>query len=242
MIIVSLSQCNFPTSFAVLLYLHVLTREVVSPKRPDLVLSADIPDVEARVLVRDGLDVESDGRDGVDFAGGARGELEGVEDGFKEVRLLASALLAGLACSSQWHGESQAVAGLLVHWTDKPPIMVLGEETTYWSFRRRRDQASAGAFLCCRRSWPLSGRWRRPLRFVFAVRDAMRLLCLSGGDRMRWAQLWLMPPYSFVAELAASTVRCPVRQWLYCVATAMRETWVCWLRGDAFGRVDVGRD
>jgi hypothetical protein len=59
---------------------------------------------------------------------------------------------------------------------------------------------------------------------------------------MRWAQLWLMPPYSFVAELAASTVRCPVRQWLYCVATAMRETWVCWLRGDAFGRVDVGRD
>lgn len=110
MIIVSLSQCNFPTSFAVLLYLHVLTREVVSPKRPDLVLSADIPDVEARVLVRDGLDVESDGRDGVDFAGGARGELEGVEDGFKEVRLLAGALLAGLACSSQWHGESQAVA------------------------------------------------------------------------------------------------------------------------------------
>jgi hypothetical protein len=66
------------------LYLHVLTREVVSPKRPDLVLSADIPDVEARVLVRDGLDVESDGRDGVDFAGSARGELEGVEDGFKK--------------------------------------------------------------------------------------------------------------------------------------------------------------
>jgi hypothetical protein len=64
--------------------LQVLTREVVSPKRPDLVLSADIPDVEARVLVRDGLDVESDGRDGVDFAGGARGELKGVEDGFKK--------------------------------------------------------------------------------------------------------------------------------------------------------------
>jgi hypothetical protein len=62
----------------------VLTREVVSPKRPDLVLSTDVPDVEARVLVRDGLDVESDGRDGVDFAGGARRELEGVEDGFRE--------------------------------------------------------------------------------------------------------------------------------------------------------------
>lgn len=56
----------------------------MSPKRPDLVLSTDIPDVEARVLVRDGLDVEADGRDGVDFAGGAWGELEGVEDGFRD--------------------------------------------------------------------------------------------------------------------------------------------------------------
>lgn len=53
------------------------------PQRPDLVLSADIPDVEARVLVGDGLDVESDGGDGVDFAGGAGGELEGVENGFE---------------------------------------------------------------------------------------------------------------------------------------------------------------
>jgi len=79
--------------FLLLLSLVLLTREVVSPKRPDLVLSADIPDVKARVLVRDGLDVESDGRDGVDFAGGARRELEGVKNGFKEVRLLAGGLL-----------------------------------------------------------------------------------------------------------------------------------------------------
>lgn len=57
----------------------------MSPERPDLVLSADIPDVEASVLVRDGLDVEADGGDGVDFAGGARRELEGVEDGFEQV-------------------------------------------------------------------------------------------------------------------------------------------------------------
>jgi hypothetical protein len=80
----------------------LLTREVVSPKRSDLVLSADVPDVEARVLVRDGLDVEADGRDGVDFAGGARRELEGVEDGFREVRLLAGVLFLSapldLAC------------------------------------------------------------------------------------------------------------------------------------------------
>jgi hypothetical protein len=60
----------------------VHTGKVVSPKRPDLVLSADIPDVEARVLIRDGLDVEADSRDGVNFACGARGELEGVENGF----------------------------------------------------------------------------------------------------------------------------------------------------------------
>lgn len=57
------------------------TREVMSPQRPDLVLSADVPDIEARVLVRNGLDVESDGGDGVDFAGGAGRELESVEDG-----------------------------------------------------------------------------------------------------------------------------------------------------------------
>lgn len=55
------------------------------PQGPNLVLSADIPDVEAGVLVGNGLDVESDGRDGVDFAGGAGRELEGVEDGFEEV-------------------------------------------------------------------------------------------------------------------------------------------------------------
>lgn len=53
----------------------------MSPQGPDLVLSADVPDIEARVLVRNGLDVESDGGNGVDFAGGAGRELEGVQDG-----------------------------------------------------------------------------------------------------------------------------------------------------------------
>ena len=77
MIIVSLSQCNFPTSFAVLLYLHVLTREVVSPKRPDLVLSTDVPNIESCVLVRHGLDVEADGGDGGDVLV----KLEFVENG-----------------------------------------------------------------------------------------------------------------------------------------------------------------
>jgi hypothetical protein len=37
------------------------TGEVVAPQRPDLVLAADVPDVEFRILVRDGLDVESNG-------------------------------------------------------------------------------------------------------------------------------------------------------------------------------------
>lgn len=57
----------------------------MSPKRPDLILSADIPNIETCVLVRDGLDVEANGRNGVDFAGGARGELESVEDGFDKL-------------------------------------------------------------------------------------------------------------------------------------------------------------
>jgi hypothetical protein len=63
-------------------YIH--TGEVVSPKRPNLILSTDIPDIETCVLVRDGLDVEADSRNGVDFACGAGRELEGVENGFGE--------------------------------------------------------------------------------------------------------------------------------------------------------------
>ena len=55
----------------------------MSPKRPDLILSTDIPNIETCVLVRDGLDVEADGRNGVDFACGARRELEGVENSFE---------------------------------------------------------------------------------------------------------------------------------------------------------------
>ena len=35
-------------------------RVVVSPERPDLVLAANVPDVELDILVGDGLDIESD--------------------------------------------------------------------------------------------------------------------------------------------------------------------------------------
>lgn len=52
------------------------TREVVSPQRSNLVLASDIPNVELCVLVRDGLDVEADGRD----RGDVLVELELVED------------------------------------------------------------------------------------------------------------------------------------------------------------------
>lgn len=52
------------------------TREVVSPQGTDLVLAADVPDVELCVLVGDGLDVEADGGDGGDVLV----ELELVED------------------------------------------------------------------------------------------------------------------------------------------------------------------
>lgn len=50
---------------------------VVAPKRPNLVLSTDIPNIELRVLIRDGLDVEADGRDGSDVGI----KLELVQDG-----------------------------------------------------------------------------------------------------------------------------------------------------------------
>jgi hypothetical protein len=50
----------------------------MSPERSDLVLAADIPDVELGVLVCDGLDVEADGGNGRDVLV----ELELVEDGW----------------------------------------------------------------------------------------------------------------------------------------------------------------
>ena len=57
------------------MYLSVL--EVVSPKWPDFVLAADVPDGETDVLVLHGLDVESDGGDSRhDLA-----QLELVQDG-----------------------------------------------------------------------------------------------------------------------------------------------------------------
>lgn len=52
------------------------TREIVSPKRTNLVLTTDIPDVEFRVLERYGLDVEADCGD----RGYVLVELELVED------------------------------------------------------------------------------------------------------------------------------------------------------------------
>lgn len=48
----------------------------MSPQRADLVLAADVPDVEFGVLVRDRLDVEADRGDGCDVLV----ELELVED------------------------------------------------------------------------------------------------------------------------------------------------------------------
>jgi hypothetical protein len=48
----------------------------MSPQRTDLVLAADIPDIELCVFVRDGLDVEADGGN----CGDVLVELELVED------------------------------------------------------------------------------------------------------------------------------------------------------------------
>jgi hypothetical protein len=64
--------------------------EVVPPQRADLVLPADVPDVEFHVLVGDGLDVEAYGRDGGDVLV----ELELVEDCCGSCVLVG--LLAGL--------------------------------------------------------------------------------------------------------------------------------------------------
>ena len=53
------------------------TREVMPPQRADLVLAADVPDVELGVLICDGLDIEADGGDSGDILV----KLELVKDG-----------------------------------------------------------------------------------------------------------------------------------------------------------------
>ena len=110
-------------------------REVVSPQRTDLVLTADVPDVEFGVLVCDGLDVETDRGD----CRHVLVQLEFVEDGC-------------LGTSGQH-------------------IVALGRKRmadTHWSCQQRRDQASTGAFLCCRRSWPSSLILSRPWWWIYA--------------------------------------------------------------------------
>jgi hypothetical protein len=84
----------------------------MSPQRPDLVLAADIPDVELCVFVRDRLDVEADRGDGGDVLV----ELELVEDGC--TRQYDS-------MDDDWNEESNK--GLAVH--------------TYSSFRRHPGPA-----------------------------------------------------------------------------------------------------
>ena len=54
--------------------------EVVTPERADLILAADVPDVELDVLVGDGFDVEADGGDGGDVLV----EFKFVEDCWKD--------------------------------------------------------------------------------------------------------------------------------------------------------------
>jgi hypothetical protein len=103
-------------------------REVVSPQRPDLVLTTDIPDVELGVLVCDGLDVETDRGDCCDILV----QLKFVEDGCLARRVSTLAL----------PGNRMA--------------------DTHSSCQQRRDQASAGAFPCCQRSWPSSLILSRP--------------------------------------------------------------------------------
>lgn len=88
------------------------TREVMSPQRTDLVLAADVPDVEFGVLVSDRLDVEADGGDCCDVLV----KLELVEDCYTHglaaigrstdcregaCPLLGRGVRTGLSCSVQ---------------------------------------------------------------------------------------------------------------------------------------------
>lgn len=55
------------------------TREVMSPKRSNLILPSHIPDIELDILIRDGLDVEANSRNGSDVGV----ELQLVEDCYR---------------------------------------------------------------------------------------------------------------------------------------------------------------
>ena len=73
------------------------------PKRPNLVLPSHIPNIEFDILVRDGLDVEADSRDGSDVGV----ELELVEDGYGRFAIsLGFAQAPGCRCGRVTGGSS----------------------------------------------------------------------------------------------------------------------------------------
>jgi hypothetical protein len=112
------------------------TREVVSPQRTDLVLAADVPDVELGVLVRDGLDVEADGGNGGDVLV----ELELVEDGCNET------LACGPAESSQTVCRQASRTGLSrgIEAQHQQPHL-LGSEDLVHHLRNRRAHGAGRA-------------------------------------------------------------------------------------------------
>jgi hypothetical protein len=107
----------------------------VSPQRADLVLAADVPDVELGVLVGDGLDVEADRGDGGDVLV----ELELVEDGCagvsgrrhtaQRVSYWSFLRRPGPASrvASPWIRRSCSSSSIL-----KPPSCLFGAEQSQW--------------------------------------------------------------------------------------------------------------
>ena len=74
----------------------VHTREVMPPKRPNLILPSHIPNVELDILIRDRLDVEANRRNGSDVGV----DLQLVEDRYTQ-------LIISLGLRGQLFGDTQ---------------------------------------------------------------------------------------------------------------------------------------
>ena len=119
-----------------------LTAVVMPPERSDLVLSANVPDVELDVLEVDRLDVESDGGDGCDLlldleAVEDRGLSGGVESQHQDAHFFGPKHLPEEA------GKGEGVAhGCRWDWVDG------GSEVVFFSLVRYRLGAVAAAGGC----------------------------------------------------------------------------------------------
>jgi hypothetical protein len=139
----------------------------VSPQRADLVLAADVPDVELGVLVRDGLDVEADRGD----RGDVLVELELVENGCTRVSGCCHAAQGGAVLV--FPAASRPSIKSRISLDPKILFIIFDIEAPIVSDRRYAVSIAVGGCVCVAvRSWRSIG-----------ARHAVVLIAADSGTR-----------------------------------------------------------